>query len=70
MQEGRPIAYASRALTAAEQNYAQIEKELLAICFACSKFHQYIGTEVTVQTDHKQLQIIVKKALSKASPRV
>jgi hypothetical protein len=34
MQDGRPVEYASRALTNTEQNYAQIEKELLAILFA------------------------------------
>ena len=54
LQEGQPIAYASRALTKAQQNYAQIEKETLGITFACNRFHQYIfGREVTVETDHK-----------------
>ena len=42
MQRGKPVACASRAMTRAEQNYAQIEKEMLAICFAISKFHQYV----------------------------
>jgi hypothetical protein len=31
MQNDQPIAYASRALTKTEQNYAQIEKELLLV---------------------------------------
>ena len=37
LQDQRPIAYASKSLTATQQNYAEIEKEMLAIVFGCQK---------------------------------
>ena len=71
MQQGRPVAFASRALTEAEHNYSQIEKEMLAICFACQKFHQYIyGKSIDVHSDHRPLESILKKPIGKASPRL
>ena len=71
LQEGRPLSYASRALTDSEKNYAQIEKELLAIAFATKRFHQYVyGNTVTVQSDHKPLEVIFKKHLGKAPARL
>ena len=39
LQDGKPIAYASRVLTTTELNYAQIKKELLAIVFGVECFH-------------------------------
>ena len=69
MQEGKVIEYASRALTRAETQYAQIEKELLSICFALSRFDTYCyGRFLVVETDHKPLLAIYKKALA-ASPK-
>ena len=38
--EWHPVAYAPRAMTEAESRYAQMEKETLAIVFACSRFDQ------------------------------
>ena len=71
LQENRPIAYASRALTDAERNYSQIEKEMLAISFVCAKFHQYTyGQKVEVLSDHIPLETIFKKPVAKAAPRL
>lgn len=71
MQEGQPLAFASRALTDAETRYAQIEKECLAIVFACEKFHTYIyGRKTYVQSDHKPLEAIFKKPVNSTSPRL
>ena len=41
IQGGKPVAFASRALSQAEQKYAQIEKELLAIVYGVERFHQF-----------------------------
>ena len=65
------VAYASRAMTTTEQRYAQIEKELLAICYACERFRQYIlGNSTIVESDHKPLEIIFKKQIHLASLRL
>jgi hypothetical protein len=71
MQQGQPIAFASRALTDAETRYAQIEKELLAVVWGLEKFQQYTyGRHTTIQSDHKPLEIIQKKPLHKAPKRL
>ncbi|XP_055585123.1 uncharacterized protein K02A2.6-like [Uranotaenia lowii] len=71
LQNHLPVAYASRSLTSAEQNYPQIEKEAGAIRFGCQKFHDYIwGAPLTIETDHKPLETIYKKPLVDAPPRL
>ena len=72
MQNGQPVAFASRTLSTTEQRYAQIEKECLAIVFGCEKFSQYISRreKVTVESDHKPLQSIFKKSLLHAPMRL
>ena len=58
-------------MTCAETRYAQIEKELLAVVFSLEKFHQYIyGTHVNIESDHKPLEIITRKQLCQAPPRL
>ena len=51
LQEGQPIAYTSKSLTDTETRYANIERELLAIVFACQWFNTYVlGRPFTVES--------------------
>ena len=71
LQDGKPVAYASRSLSEAEKRYAQIEKEMLAVTFGLEKFHHYTyGRDVEVVTDHKPLVAIHAKPLSRAPKRL
>ena len=58
------IQYASKTLDNAQRNYATIEKELLAVVFACAKFRSYIvDSKVTIQTDHAAINILWKRKM-------
>ncbi|XP_024942173.1 uncharacterized protein LOC107269153 [Cephus cinctus] len=71
LQNGLPVAYASKALTQTEQRYAQIEKEVLAIAFGCIKFDQQIyGKEILVESDHKPLEANLKKCINDCPARL
>lgn len=70
-QRGQPVAFASRALSDVETRYSQIEKELLAVVFGLERFHQYTyARPVTVQSDHKPLEVIARKPLLTAPKRL
>ncbi|UYV80871.1 K02A2.6-like [Cordylochernes scorpioides] len=61
-----------KTLSETEKRYAQIEKEALAITWACEKFKQYIqGLVITLETDHKPLvPIFTSKNIDDLTPRI
>jgi len=70
-QGDRPIAFASKSLTSAEKNYAQIELECLGILFGLKRYHHWCyARHVMVETDHLPLIPIFKKPLHSAPARL
>lgn len=66
------VAYTSKTLTDCEKRYSQIEKEALALAFACEHFKEFIiGIDIKLETDHKPLiQILQTKPLDDLTPRL
>ncbi|KAL1447250.1 hypothetical protein WDU94_013945 [Cyamophila willieti] len=66
LQDKKPVFFASRNLSPSECNFAQVEKELLSICFSFKKFHNFLygHSNITVYTDHNPLISIAKKPLN------
>ena len=65
----QPIAFASKSLTDVETRYANIERELLAIVFACQCFSTYLlGRSFIAESNHKPLEMIAMKNLANVPP--
>lgn len=67
----RAIAYMSRRLTAAEQNYTANERELLGLVFALMRFRCYLeGSTFEVITDNQVVRhFLTKKNLNRREAR-
>jgi hypothetical protein len=62
----------SRALSKVEQRYSQVEKEGLALIWACERLHLYLygGKEFLVTTDNKAIEMIFRNPASKPKARI
>ena len=73
-QESHPVLYISRKLTVTESKYSNIEREALAVIWACRRLEQFLlGKKFLIQTDHKPLVYIFSPELpvkSDVSPRL
>ena len=71
LQENGPVEFRSKLLTETESRYSNIEREMLAVVFGLEKFHYYaFGRKVTIESDHKPLEAIMKKSIANAPPRI
>ena len=70
--EWKPVAFASRTMSETEQRYSQIEKEALALVWACKKFSGYItGKRIHLETDHlPSVPLLSKTHLDRLPPCV
>ena len=65
MQEGRPITYASKALSPSHLSLSIYDKEMLAIIHAVTKWRPYlIGRRFQIRTDHKSLKYFLGQKIS------
>ena len=65
LQKGKPVAFASKALTKTECWYANIEREMLAVIFGAERFQMYVySRSFTIKPDHKPLESISQKNLA------
>ncbi|XP_019265828.1 PREDICTED: uncharacterized protein LOC109243359 [Nicotiana attenuata] len=67
MQEGRPIAYLSKAFSAQNRGLSTYEKEYMAVLTAVEKWRHYLqGGHFIVRTDHQSLKFLLEQKITTA----
>ena len=68
LQQGRPIAFFSKALAAQHQGLSVYEKEMLAVVNAVQKWRPYLlGGHFIIKTDHQSLKYLMDQKISTPS---
>ena len=68
MQEGRPLAFLSHALSEAKRSLSIYDKELFALVIAIHKWRPYLlGSKFKVCTDHHSLKFLLKQRVGTPS---
>ena len=69
LQNGKPVYFASKALTETQKGYVTIELESMMVAWAMEKCHHFIyGMHFILETDQKLLEAILSKSLNHAIP--
>ena len=64
IQDGQSVSFASTSMTDTESRYSNIEREMVGIVFASTRFHQSTyDRAVTVATYHKTLESLNKRTI-------
>ena len=71
LQDSKPVMFASWALTGAEKNYQNLERECLVTIWGVEKFHYFLyGKQFTLETNQKPLVSIYRKHMVEILPRI
>ena len=71
LQNGKPVYFASKALTETQKEYVTIKLESLVVAWAIEKLHHFLyGTHFILEMDQKPLEAILSKSLKHTTPQL
>ena len=63
------VTYVPKTVTQSQQNYTQIEKEMLAILFRCTRFHDYMEFQISGRKGITTVRSYITELLDQAPAR-